>query len=241
MLNGDVFYHGIIKSTIIAFGSLFSNIKIERKNSAGAVEQTLQIPIAYSQKEKWVHSIEANPDNERGIYTALPRLGFEITGYNYDASRKLARMNQVYCTDATGRKHTFTPVPYNVELSLYFATKTQEDGLQILEQILPTFSPEYTMSIKTINDMNIVQDVPFILNSVSVQDDYEGDLSVRRFVIHTLTFTAKVNLYGAVRETGVIKQSEANLATVQNTPFLEYTAAQATPTGPITETWLANF
>ena len=244
MLNNATFYHSTIRNTIIAFGSLFSDIKIQRKNKeTGLIEQTIAVPIAYSQKEKWVHSIEANPDHERGIYTALPRLGFEITGYSYDSSRKLARMNTIHCMDANGRKQVFTPVPYNVDIALYFATKTQEDGLQILEQILPTFSPEYTMTIKAIPTMNINQDVPYILNGVSVDDQYEGDLETRRFVIHTLTFTAKINLYGGVSNVGLIKQVEADVfvnpeLTVKLTDF---TATQATPTSPIIENLLENF
>lgn len=242
MLNDATFYHGTIRNTIIAFGTLFSNIKFQRKNSSGVVEQTIVVPIAYSQKEKWVHSIEANPDNEVVVYTTLPKLGFEITGYSYDATRKLARMNQVYCVDGNNRDQVFTPVPYNIDLSLYFATKTQEDGLQILEQILPTFTPEYSMSVKVIPSLNISQDVPFILNSVSVQDDYEGDMETRRFIIHTLTFTAKINLFGGTGNVGVITQAEADVATANvNTVAQSYTATQPTPTSPIVESWLNNF
>jgi hypothetical protein len=236
MLNDKVFYHQTVRNTIVAFGNLFSNIKIARHKD-GVVEQTIAVPIAYSQKEKWVHSIEANPDGERGVYTALPRLGFEITGYGYDSTRKLAKMNQVFCNTADGRRLTFTPVPYNIELSLYFATKTQEDGLQILEQILPTFSPEYTITIKAVPELGINLDVPFVLNGVSVQDDYEGDLSTRRFVVHTLSFTAKVNMFGGLSDIGVIKQVEANLTV----PELNYTARQETINGPIDESWLDGF
>jgi hypothetical protein len=241
MLNDATFYHGTIRNTIVAFGRLFSNVKFERKNN-GVVEQTIIVPIAYSQKDKWVHAIEGNPDGENVVYTSLPRIGFEITGYSYDPSRKLARMNQVYCTDGDNRDQVFTPVPYNVDISLYFATKTQEDGLQILEQILPTFTPEYSMSVKVIPSLNLSQDVPFILNSVSVQDDYEGDFETRRFIVHTLTFTAKINLYGGMGNVGLITQAEADVSTVSiNLAEKSYTASQSTPTGPVTEGWLDNF
>jgi len=242
MLNDQVFYHGHVRNVIIAFGSLFSSIRFERKNTDGVVEQTIHVPIAYSQKEKWIQSNETNPDSERGVYTAIPRIGFEITGYSYDPARKLARMNQIYCTDEEGRNKVFTPVPYNIDISLFFVTKTQEDALQILEQILPTFSPEYTMSVSAIPELNLIQDVPFVLNSVSVQDDYEGDLETRRFVIHTLNFTAKVNFFGGMSNVGLIKQVEANIST--NNPTVidkEYVATQETPTAPIIETWLDNF
>lgn len=249
MLNNQVFYHETIRNIIIAFGKLFSNIKIARKNTSGVIEQTLHVPISYSQKEKWVHSIEANPDGERGVYTTLPRLGFEILGYNYDPTRKLPRMNTISCVrdNNTSGQRVFTPAPYNIELALYFATKNQEDALQILEQILPTFTPEYTLAIKTVPELNIVDGIPFILNSVSVQDDYEGDLETRRFVIHTLNFTAKVNLYGGLvtanANAKLIKQVEANIDTSTTTKGFDrsYIARQETPVSPIDEKWLDNF
>ncbi len=236
MLNDATFYHATIRNTIVAFGHLFSNVKLERKKG-DTVEQTIKVPIAYAQKDKWVHATEANPDSERGIQVSLPRMGFEITGYSYDASRKLARMNTIYCQTDDGRKHTFTPVPYNVDISLYIGTKSQEDALQIIEQIFPVFTPEYTVSIRSLADLNIVQDVPIILNSVSVDDPYEGPIAERRLVTHVLTFTAKINLYGPVSNTGVIKQVEANL----DTPIVNYVAVGTTPDEPITEDWLGDF
>lgn len=238
------FYHGHIRNVIVTFGTLFSGIRFQRKNSTGAVEQEILVPIAYAQKEKWVHSIEANPDNERGIYTALPRLGFEISGYNYDASRKLNKMNSVYCTTGDNRQLVATPVPYNIDINLYFATKTQEDGLQILEQILPTFTPEFSMNIRVLPELGISQSVPFILNSVSVQDDYEGDMETRRFVVHTLNFTAKISLFSGLSNVGLITDVEANVSTIDPTLQLAertYGATQTTPTSSIIEGWLDNF
>lgn len=241
MISSTPFYNGTIRSVIVTFGYIFSNVKFQRKNGA-TVEQTITVPIAYSQKDKWVHSIEGNPEGTQGIYTALPRMGFEITGYSYDASRKLNKMNSVHCTTNDTRTVLATPVPYNVDISLYFATKTQEDGLQILEQILPAFAPEMVVKVNAVPSLNIVQDIPFILNSVSVQDDYEGDFETRRFVTHTLTFTAKINLFSGVSDVGVITEVEANVGTLNiNNPLQTYTATQLTPTAAISEDWLSNF
>lgn len=236
------FYHGAVQNTIVAFGSLFSDLKIQRKNNAGVVEQTIAVPLAYSQKEKWLVSNDTNPDSERGIYITLPRMGFEITGYSYDSSRKLARMNQIYCVTGDTRNQVFTPVPYNIDIALFFATKTQGDALQILEQILPTFTPEYTLSVNTIPALGLKQDIPFLLNGVSVEDNYEGDMGERRFVVHTLNFTAKVNLYGGNGNVGLIKTVDANVATSDiATPEQTFTATQATPVAPITQAWMNNF
>lgn len=240
MFSDIPFYHGTIRNTITAFGKLFSNIKIARTNiNTGAIEQVINVPIAYSQKEKWLQSIQQNPEDTTGVYATLPRLAFEIISYQYDSTRKLARMNKITCPTEDGKSRVFTPTPYNIDISLNFVTKTQGDGLQILEQILPTFAPDYTVSVKSVPGLNIVQDVPFILNGVSIQDDYEGDLETRRIVIHTLTFTAKINLFGPVATGGaIINQVEANLG---DDPNLSYVASQESLIDPIVEEWMENF
>jgi hypothetical protein len=248
MLNNQVFYHGIIRKTIVAFGSLFSDIYIDRKQGDsvnGTTIQRLQVPLAYAPKEKWIVRIDSDPGLENHTYTTLPRMSFEITGYSYDSSRKTNRMQQITCGNGTNSMtRMFSPVPYNVDVSLYILTKTQEDGLQIIEQILPTFTPEYTLSIKAVPDMNIIQDVPVILNSVAVQDDYDGDFETRRFVTHTLTFTLKINIYGSSGEQGIINTVNANISNNPEltSPIQSYEADVDPATGNInTESWIQNF
>lgn len=243
MLSGQVFYHGIIKKSIVAFGRLFSNVYIDRKQGDtvnGTTVQRLQVPITYAPKEKWLVRIEQDPNLDMNVYTTLPRMSFEITGYNYDSTRKLGKMNKIVCQKDGTSSDVFTPVPYNVDISLYVLTKTQEDGLQIIEQILPTFSPEYTLAINAIPDMNIVQDVPIALNSISVSDEYDGDFQTRRFVTHTLTFSLKLNLFGAISNTKPIYQSNANISTESVVgPFnIGYQADGNPTTGNITEQWI---
>lgn len=214
MLNNNVFYHGIIRKSIVAFGRLFSDIYIDRKQGDsvnGPTVQRLQIPIAYAPKEKWLVRIEQDPTLENHTYTTLPRMSFEITGYAYDSSRKFNKMNKMVCNDGSSSSSMFSPVPYNVNISLYVLTKTQEDGLQIIEQILPTFSPEYTLAINAVPQMNIIQDIPVILNDISVSDEYDGDFETRRFVTHTLSFTLKLNLFGSVQNNKPIYTTSANI------------------------------
>jgi hypothetical protein len=221
MLNNNVYYHGIIRKSIVAFGRLFSDIYIDRKQGdsvTGTTIQRLQIPLAYAPKEKWLVRIEQDPTLENHTYVSLPRMSFEIIGYSYDPSRKVNRMQQIKCGDATGSVSTmYTPVPYNIDLSLYILTKTQEDGLQIVEQILPTFTPEYTLTINAVPDMNVKLDVPIILNSVAVSDEYDGDFQTRRFVTHTLNFQMKVNLFGPISGRNVIDTVGVNVG--QNEDF----------------------
>ena len=242
MLKDKTFYHGVLRKTIVAFGSLFSNIKIERSSKSGLdgdlgttdqVVQTVDVPIAYAPKEKWIVRIDSDPTLENNVYTTLPRMSFEITGMNYDPTRKVSRLNKITCvgTDST-REQMFSPVPYNVDISLYVISKTQEDCLQIVEQILPYFTPDFTVSINVVPEMNVIQDIPIILNSVSIQDDYDGDFLQRRFVLYTLTFTLKVNMFGPVNKAGIINK------VMVDATFTDYAAEGTVPTIPAVEGWI---
>jgi hypothetical protein len=248
MLNSNVYYHGIIRKCIVGFGSLFSDIYIDRKQGdsvTGTTIQRLQIPLAYAPKEKWIVRIEQDPSLENHVYTTLPRMSFEILGYNYDPARKVNRMQQIKCGDGTGVVSTmYTPVPYNIDISLYILTKTQEDGLQIIEQILPTFTPEYTLTINAVPDMNVKLDIPIILNSVAVNDEYDGDFQTRRFVTHTLNFQMKVNLFGPISGRNVIDTVNANVGNNEDfsNPNRIYTAEGDVTNATVdTESWLDGF
>jgi hypothetical protein len=248
MLNNQVFYHGIIRKSIVAFGTLFSDIYIDRKQGdsvTGNTIQRLQIPLAYAPKEKWLVRIEQDPTLENHTYVSLPRMSFEIIGYTYDPQRKLNRMQQLKCGDGSNSVSAmYTPVPYNIDLSLYVLTKTQEDALQILEQILPTFTPEYTLTINAVPEMNVKLDVPIVLNSVAVSDEYDGDFQTRRFVTHTLNFQMKVNMFGAVSGQGIIETVNANVGENEDfsSPNRIYTAQGDVTTSSVSEeTWLDNF
>lgn len=244
MIN-DTFYHGLIRKTIIGFGNLFSSIKIERKETDsvnGLTIQTLQVPISYAPREKWLVRIEQDPSLENHTYVSLPRMSFEITNYFYDIERKLGKTNQIVCKTPDGVSTTYTPVPYNINISLYILTKNQEDGLQILEQILPVFQPEYNLVVNAISDMNIIQNVPIIINNVSVEDEYDGSFETRRFVTHTLDFTAKLNLFGPIFSGKPIYHTDATIS--QNPSFqpiqLQHHADGDPNTGEITEYWIRN-
>lgn len=242
MFNGQTFYHGAIRKTIIAFGRLFSDIKIEREGNDGNVAQTISVPLAYAPKEKWLVRIDSDPGLNNHTYISLPRLSFEITGYSYDASRKTNKMQKIVCTDGVSsgnpnRKSVFAPVPYNVDISLYVLTKTHEDAMQIIEQILPSFNPEYTLTVNSLPDVELTNKVPVILNGISVEDSYDGDFQTRRFVTHTLTFTLKINLYGPVSQQGIINDVKVNLSQ----PGRKYEASSPAPTDPITENWESSF
>lgn len=240
MLMPTPFYHAVIRKSIVAFGSLFSNIRIERKDngsSEGNTIQTIAVPVAYAPKEKWIVRIDQDPDLNNHVYTLLPVMSFEMTGMSYDTTRKLNRMNQVSCYQDGAMASTRAPIPYNIDITMYVISKTQEDCLQIIEQILPYFNPEYNLSVKVVPETNTILDIPVILNSVAIQDDYEGDFQTRRFVTYTLNFTMKVNLFGPVSGQGVIEDVIVNTTDTKT----RYTAHGDSATGQITEEWIEGF
>lgn len=205
------FYNEIIKKTIVGFGALFSNIKVIRRGNDGVEVEQVKVPIAYGPKEKFIQRIDADPNLTGNVYVTLPRLAFEITGYNFDATRMTNKNNKIQCKNVNGLTFTYTPVPYNLDISLYLLTKGTEDSLAVMEQILPLFIPEYTLNLNALPSMSVTTDVPVILQGVTVQDDYEGDFATRRLVTHTFNFVAKVNLFGQVHGNGVILHTETNL------------------------------
>jgi hypothetical protein len=215
---GKYFYNESMRKMTVAFGQLFNSIQVKRVDSSGNVVQSIKVPLAYAPKEKFLTRLDQQPNlDNREFAITLPRMGFEITGIAYDGSRKLTRV-QKYKTvkaDAAGKilNYNYTPVPYNISYSLYVFTATAESGLQIIEQILPFFQPDYTVSIKQVPELNIVRDVPIILNGITYEDSYDGSYTNRRAVIYTLTFTAKTYLYGPASTQKVIKEVQSDLFT----------------------------
>lgn len=217
MLGHSPFYHAIIKSAIIGFGTVFNDIKIERKDANGDVAQTLQIPIAYAPKEKWLVRIEQEPNFNEQLYTILPKMSYEVIDFSYDSTRKLNRVNNIVKEDGDSAQTVYAPVPYNINMALYVLTKTQEDALQIVEQILPFFSPEYTIAVRLLDAPEQIVNIPIVLNDVSFEDSYDGDFQERRFVTYTLNFTLKLNLYGPASVGGKVNTVIVNLTDQENT------------------------
>lgn len=205
-------YPEVIKKTIVGFGSLFSKIKIIRRKNDGTVGEIVKVPIGYGPKEKYIVRVEQDPALSNNVLITLPRLAFEITGYHYDAERKINRNNKIQCFKDGALSATYAPVPYNIEISLYLLSKGTEDSLAVLEQILPIFNPEYTLTVQALPEMLVNVDIPIVLNGVDVYDPYDGDFATRRLVTHTFNFTAKVQLFGEVNSgSSVIMRTETAL------------------------------
>ena len=210
---GSTFYHQTIRKYVAAFGTLFNDINIERKNSSGTVIERVKVPLAYGPRQKWILALSETTDQRRVLGARLPRIGFALTGVNYDSVRKLNTVirNVAANTASTGSVMSqYNPVPYNFDFELFILVNNAEDGTQILEQILPYFTPEFTVTINTIPDMGIKADVPVVLNSASQSDEYEGELATRRTIIWTLSFLLKGFVYPDVKSGTLIKSIEVN-------------------------------
>jgi len=212
---GTYFYNESMRRMTIGFGQIFNNIQIKRKDDTGKVIQTIRVPLAYGPKEKFLVRLDQQSSlNNREFAITLPRMGFEIAGISYDPTRKLTRI-QKFKQVKSGKEgkvldFNYTPVPYNISYNLFSFTASAEAGLQIIEQILPFFQPDYTVTINAIPDLSIKRDIPIILNSVNYEDTYSGDFTTRRAVIYTLNFTAKTYLFGPSTSQKVIKTVQSD-------------------------------
>ncbi|AGH56283.1 hypothetical protein CPRG_00200 [Synechococcus phage Syn30] len=192
----------------------------------------MKVPLAYGPKAKFLARLDQVPDpTNKRVQITLPRISFEINGITYDSSRKVSPTQKIAIpTSNTKNKNVFMPVPYNLGFELAIISKNQEDGLQILEQILPYFQPHYNLSVKLLPSMNEVKDVPVVLQNIDYEDDYEGDFSTRRAIIYTLQFSVKTYLYGPVTEPKVIKKAIVDYSTSAKVTAPREVRYQVTPT-----------
>ena len=208
---GTHFYHETVKRSVSIFGTLFNNITIKKTKSDGTVLSQQIVPISYGPKQKWLERLSEEADLSDGNRSAisLPRMAFEIAGFEYDATRqqnKLLRSQKSTLESGdVKRSFQYAPAPYTINFTLSILAKQANDGLQIIEQILPYFQPEYNVTMKMVDSMSEVRDVPITLNSVAMEDTYEGGFDERRVIEHTLEFSMKIYFFGPVYQGTIIK------------------------------------
>lgn len=211
---GNYQYHEIIRKTIIGFGTLFNDIKIKHRNSSDNTISELEVPLSYGPSQKFLARLEQQENLNKPIQITLPRMTFEMTSISYDSTRKAGITQSFKAIDEQNRiKKVYMPVPYNIGFELSILSKLNDDSLQIVEQILPYFQPSLNISINLVESIGEKRDIPVVLNSVSFQDDYEGDFSTRRAIIYTLQFTAKTYMFGPVADSseGLIRKVQVDL------------------------------
>jgi len=233
MLGNRQFYHETIRNIIVGFGTLFNDIHVVRKNNSGVVTQSMKVPLAYGPKQKWLARLDQDAGLDSKVAITLPRMGFEIQNLTYDPARKLNRVQKFKkvkssASSADKLDTQFMPVPYNLNIQLYVMAKNSDDALQMVEQILPYFQPDYTLTIKDMPEMGVARDIPIVLNSINYEDSYQGNYAERRAIMYTLDFTTKFYLYGPVTSSKVIKTVQVDqytdLPDVSPTREQRYTA-----------------
>ena len=219
---GTYFYHQTSRKMVVAFGTLFNTIEVRRTNSSDEVTEVVKIPLSYGPKDKMLARITSDPNLSSSVALTVPRMGFELTSMTYDSARKLNTIGRNVAKGTTGLKKQYNPVPYNYDFSLFIFVKNAEDGTQILEQILPFFTPEFTITMTLISGMDIKMDIPLVLNDVSSEDTYDGDFATRRSIIWTLNFSMKGYLYPNIVDNAKVITS----TTVDTHLMTEATAAE---------------
>ena len=212
---GTYFYNQTIRRSVSIFGSLFNNIFIIRKNSSGATISQVKCPLSYAPKRNFIErlaNMAQGEEAETKLALKLPRMSFEITDYTYDAARQLIKTNrytsQGVVASNTNRAKLFNGTPYNISFELNIYAKSQDDALQVVEQIMPYFTPQYSVTIKPLDDVPTHKlDVPIILTGITFSDDYESTIGDRRTIVYTLSFDMKTEFYGPISDSKIIKSA----------------------------------
>ena len=216
MFKGKNFYHRHIRKAIVAFGTIFNDIVVDRKDTAGVVQQSIRVPLAYSTKQKFLSRIEQIPTVEsRGeVAIILPRMGFEITNFTYDPARKVSQIQKMMKSNtdqSLSVKTQFVSTPYDLGLSLHIYAKNQEDGLAILEQVLPYFNPDFNITVNDLPEMGVKRDIKVVLDNIQYEDNTAGTYAARQSIVWTLNFSMKINFYGYVNDQSIIRTAIADI------------------------------
>lgn len=213
MLGNLQFYNRTIRKVVVAFGTMFNDILLQRYSVDGTTKQELfKVPLTYGSKEKYITRITSDPNLTKTNSTTVPRISFEMTGMSYDSSRKqVSTLQNFSANTSTGIKTQYAPIPYNFDFSMSIYVRNTEDGTQILEQILPFFTPDFNVTVDFITPMEQKYDMPVILNSVANEVDYEGDFMTTRLIIWNLEFTAKGYIWPPVKSSKIIRQANTSI------------------------------
>jgi hypothetical protein len=235
---------------VVAFGGLFSHLFLRTFDSSGKTVKIINLPIAFASKEKFLVRLQQDPSLQEDVQISLPRLSFEILGFDYDSSKQLNKNQRIQSIKNGRSVIQYAPVPYNITFNLYSFTRTQEDNLQILEQIVPYFTPDINLAIKVMQNPDLTQDCALILNSVNIDDQYDGSFEDRRYIITTYSFTLQTAYFGPLlgtndpenhfengREASVIKKVITNVNNMKYTAVIDPFLANSDDIYSIDEGW----
>lgn len=212
MLGNAFFSHRTIRKVVVAFGTMFNDLIVTRTTQSGVQKEYFKVPLSYGPKEKYLTRITSDPTLTKSIATLIPRISFNLDSLSYDPTRKQMTTIQNFAANtSTALRTQYAPVPYSFEFSLSIYVRNTEDGTQILEQILPFFTPDFTVTVDFIPSMDQKYDLPVILNSVTSTVDYEGDLLTTRLIMWDLSFTVKGYIWPPIKSGEVIRQANTNI------------------------------
>lgn len=222
MLNNSHFYHRSIRKIVVAFGTILNDIQIVRFTKDGLTpKEIFKVPLSYGPKEKYLSRLTSDATLPKTVATNVPRISFELTGMSYDTDRKRISTFQNFASNTNSSiKTQYSPVPYNFEFSVSIYVRNMEDGTQIIEQILPFFTPDFTVTVNFIPEMQQKYDLPIILNSVSPEITYEGDFSDTRLILWNLDFTLKGYVWPPIKSGKLITQANTNIHSSVSTVYV---------------------
>jgi hypothetical protein len=221
---GTHFYHATMRKSVAVFGTLFNDISVVRRKSDGSIVNQIRVPLAYGPKQKFLARLDQETGFDAPMGIKLPRMSFEITSLELDVIQKGQKRNKIVEThgsDVTKKKTIQNYTAYNIGMQLSILAKNQDDGLQIVEQILPYFQPEYTLTIKPVSGFDLKQDVPVVLTSVAINDEYEGSFEERRVLTYTLDFVMKMKFYGPTVDQALIREVNLDFENKSTGEFYE--------------------
>jgi hypothetical protein len=233
MLSNPFYYNRTIRKVVVAFGTLFNDIQIQRYAN-NVPKEIFKVPLSYGSKEKYITLLASDPNLTKSVATVVPRISFELTGMSYDSSRKqITTLRNFSANTSTSLNAQYVPVPYDFNFSMSVYVRNTEDGTQILEQILPFFTPDFTVTVDFMSTMNQKYDLPIILNSVNSITDYEGDMMTTRLITWDLDFTAKGYIWPILKTGKIIRQANTNIYLQANTTTNNLVQSYITTPNPI--------
>jgi len=227
------YYNRTIRKLVVGFGNLFNDITLVRYNPDLTESERFIVPIAYASKESYVMRLEEDLSLDKKVQMTLPRLSFEMTGLTYDTSRKQNTNIKNFASTTSGVKSQYNPVPYNFDFNLYLYVRNIEDGTQLLEHIIPYFTPDYTIKLNMVPEMGVIKEVPVVLNTCTSDITYEGNREKDpRMIIWTLNFTVKGYIFGKSSAAGLITNSITSIYNqISDGDVVEFSINAASGTG----------
>ncbi len=219
ILDGN--FNNTIRKHVIGFGSLFNSVYVQSTRSTG-IEKT-RVPLSYGPKEKFIQKIisESGITDTTHIQMSLPRMAFELNNLQYDPLRRLNKLQTIKKTIDEKTLSSYSESPYNFNFMLYIFSRSSEHNLQIIEQIVPYFTPDFTVTMN-MSDLYPKVDIPIILTDTQINEEYEGTFDSRRSIVSVLSFIMKGYIYSPINTntSNIIETVDVNLYEMSSLDFI---------------------